>query len=344
MKRIMTPHTRRVRAGRRVALNPVESRMPSPLPVTLVDIQQAQAKLACHIHRTPVVTSCSLDAVAGCRLHLKCENLQKSGSFKARGALNAVLGLTELEASGGVATQSSGNHGAALAMAARLRNIAATVVVPANAPRLKQEAMRSYGADLQFCDPTPEARDAMTRDVIARTGATLVHPFNDARVIAGQGTAVLELLTDRPQIQIVLAPVGGGGLLSGTLVAAKALRPGVTVIGCEPATADDAFRSWKAGRIIRGHADTLADGLRTNLAENTFAIIAALADEIMLASEAAIFSAMQLIWHRTKLLVEPSAAVPLAVILDSPQRFRGREVGMILSGGNVDPISMAGRA
>lgn len=307
------------------------------MAVTLQEIQEAYRRVHPHVHRTPVITSRYLSECAGGQLFFKCENLQRAGSFKIRGATNAVFSLSEEEAGRGVVTHSSGNHAQALALAARTRGIRAIVVMPDNAPAVKVAAVRSYGGEVVFCAPTLEAREQTAQQVIARTGATLIHSYNDERVIAGQGTLGLELLEQIPELDVLLVPVGGGGLISGVAVAAKGLRPGIRVVGCEPARADDAYRSLRAGRILpAGQADTIADGLRTSLGEITFALIRQWVDDIVLVSEEAIVQAMRLCFERLKLVVEPSGAVPLAAVLEKRVDVRGLRVGVILSGGNVD--------
>lgn len=303
----------------------------------LAAIRAAAARIAPHARRTPVLTSRSLDALAGCHLYFKCENLQRAGAFKFRGASNAVWSLDPASAARGVVTQSSGNHGAAVALACRERGIAATVVVPANAPKVKLAAIAAFGARIVPCAVAQADRDRVTAAVLAEGGGCLVHPFDDGRVIAGQGTATLELLEQAPQVDTVVTPVSGGGLLSGTAIAAQSLRPGIRVYGAEPEQACDAHDSLKSGERITGRiADTICDGLRAELGPLTFAILRQRAHAILLASEAEIIAAMRLIWERLKIVIEPSCAVPLAVILKHPEHFAGREVGVILSGGNVD--------
>jgi threonine dehydratase len=303
---------------------------------TIEEIREAHTRIRPHVHHTPVITSNLLDRETGARLFFKCENLQKAGAFKSRGACNAVFSLAPDEAQHGVATHSSGNHAAALARAAGLRGIAAHIVMPSNAPKPKQLAVAGYGARIVFCEPTLEARESTCAAVMAETGATLIHPYNDRRIIAGQATAALELLEFVPDLDIVLAPVGGGGLLSGTGLAVKALAPSTCVFGVEPAQADDAAESIKAGRIVAKPANTIADGLRTLLGDVTFPIIQSRVDEILTVSEHGIVRAMRRLWEITKLVVEPSAAVPFAAIQEHPERFAGKRVGLILSGGNVD--------
>jgi threonine dehydratase len=300
-------------------------------------IRSAQARIAPHVHRTPVLRCRSLDTEIGAELFFKAENVQRTGAFKARGASNAVFSLSDAEARRGVVTHSSGNHGAAVAYAAARRGIAAFVVMPETAPRVKQENVRRRGATIRFCAPTIEARDAACAAVQRETGALLVHPFDDARVIAGQGTAVLELLEESPGLDVVIAPVGGGGLLSGTSIAAKSLDLSIRVFGAEPANADDASRSFRSGKVEPLPATTtIADGLRTTLSRRTLAAIRANVDAIGTASEAAIVQAMRMIWERMKIIVEPSAAVPLACLLERTLEVGNAKVGIILSGGNVD--------
>jgi threonine dehydratase len=300
-------------------------------------IRSAQARIAPYVHRTPVFSCRSLDAEVGARLFFKAENLQRTGAFKARGASNAVFSLSDAEARRGVVTHSSGNHGAALAYAAQRRGIPAYVVMPENAARVKRDNVRRRGASIRFCAPTVAARDATCADVQRETGATLVHPFDDARVIAGQGTAALELIEELPELDIVIAPVGGGGLLSGTAIAVKSLDRSARVFGAEPANADDAARSFRSGRIEPlPAATTIADGLRTTLSARTLAAIRARVDAIGTASEEAIMRAMRMTWERMKIVIEPSAAVPLACLLDRSLDVQDTKVGIILSGGNVD--------
>ena len=307
------------------------------IAVDLPAIRAAHARIGPYVRRTPVLSSEALDSESGATLFLKCENLQKIGAFKARGACNAVLSLSDAEAARGVVTHSSGNHGAALAWAARHRGIPAWIVMPQSAPVVKQEAVRGFGGTIRFCEQTVAAREQACAAVQAETGATLVHPYNDWRVIAGQGTAALELLAEVPQLDAVVAPVGGGGLLSGTAIAAKALEPSIKVYGGEPAGADDAAQSLRLGRIVpQTDPHTIADGLRSSLGEKTFAVISALADGIATAPEDAIVRAMRLTWEKLKVVIEPSAAVPLAAILEGGLPVKGLRVGVILSGGNVD--------
>ncbi len=305
----------------------------------LAAIRAAQARIAAHVHRTPVLRSSALDAAAGARLFFKCENFQKVGAFKARGAANAVFSLSDDEARQGVVTHSSGNHGAALAYAAARRGIPAWVVMPDNAPKIKQDNVRGFGATVRFCAPTAAARVAACAEVERDTGATLVHPYDDPRVIAGQGTAALELLEDVRDLDIVIAPVGGGGLLSGTAIAAKGVKPSIRVFGAEPALADDAARSFRSGElepVAPTTTATIADGLRTPLSPRTLRAIRAAVDAIGTASERSIIAAMRLTWERMKITIEPSCAVPLACLMEATLDVKGACVGVILTGGNVD--------
>jgi threonine dehydratase len=303
-------------------------------------IRAAHERIRPHIHRTPVLTSARLDEASGAKLFFKCENFQKIGAFKARGATNAVFSLDEATAKRGVATHSSGNHGTALARAAKLRGIAAHIVMPKNSARVKVRAVESFGADIVFCEPSDAAREAACADVIAKTGATLIHSFENEDVMAGQGTAALELLED-VDVDLLLCPVGGGGLLSGNAVAAKSLKPKIKVIAVEPANADDAAQSFHAKkRIVTEKKFTIADGLRTNVGENTFPIIQRYVDEIVTVSEEAIVSAMRTIWETMKIVIEPAAAVPYAAIADRKIDIVGKRVGIILTGGNVDLDSL----
>jgi threonine dehydratase len=300
-------------------------------------IRAAHERIGSYIHRTPVMTSSRLDEASGASLFFKCENFQKIGAFKARGATNAVFSLDEAIARRGVATHSSGNHGAAVARAAKLRGIPAHIVMPSNSAKVKIRAVESYGARVVFCEPTEEAREATCADVIAKTGTTLIHSFENENVIAGQATAAVELLEDVSDLDLVMCPVGGGGLLSGTGIAAKSMRPNIKVIAVEPENVDDAAQSFRAGRMIHTEKKfTIADGLRTNVGEPNFAIIQRYVDDIVTVSEKAIVSAMRTIWETMKIIVEPSAAVPYAAIQERKIDIAGNRVGIILTGGNVD--------
>lgn len=308
-----------------------------PAELDIATIRAAAARIAPHIHRTPVMTSRSLDAMAGAQLFFKCENLQKAGAFKMRGASNAVFSLSDAEAARGVVTHSSGNHAAALSRAAKLRGIHAYVVMPKNAPAAKCAAVIGYGGEITFCEPTLAAREAAAREIVERTGAAMLHPYNDERIIAGQATAALELLEQQPDLDFICAPVSGGGLLAGTAIAAKSMRPQIRVMGCEPSGADDAYRSMQAGSIQPlEKAETIADGLRAVLCELTFGIIRQRVDEISLVGEEEIVAAMRQLWERMKLVVEPSGAVAAAPALNRKIGAEGKKVGIILSGGNVD--------
>jgi threonine dehydratase len=303
----------------------------------LETIRAAAARIAPYVHRTPVLSCNTLDELVSARLFFKCENLQKVGAFKARGAHNAVFSLADEDAARGVATHSSGNHAQALALAARNRGVAAHVVMPSNSAAVKVEAVKGYGAEVTFCEPTLAARESTLDQVVARTGATFVHPYNSYVIIAGQATAALELLEEVPDLDAVLAPVGGGGLLSGTALATHFVSPQTRVIAAEPKGADDAFRSLEAGRIIpQTDPQTVADGLRTSLGERNFPIIEEHVERIVTVGEQAIVDAMRLIWERAKTVVEPSAAVPFAALLEGGVDLSGKRVGIILSGGNVD--------
>ncbi len=300
-------------------------------------IRAAHRRISPRIHRTPVITSESLDEMAGARLFFKCENLQKTGSFKIRGATNAVFSLTDEEAKHGVVAPSSGNHAAALSLAARWRGIPAWIIMPSNSSAVKKRAVEAYGGKITLCEPNMASREATTAAVMQQTGAHLVHPYNDVRVIAGQGTAALELLEEVPDLDFIVTPASGGGLLSGTAIAAKSLRPGIRVVGSEPRNADDAYRSMASGKIEPGSPqETMADGLRATLCPLTFSILRERVDQISLVTEEEIISTMLLLWERIKLVVEPSGAVAAAPALLRRIGAEGRKVGIILSGGNLD--------
>jgi len=301
------------------------------------DIEKAHTRIRPYIHQTPVLSSQSINEIVGANLFFKCENLQKVGAFKFRGACNSVFSLTDEEAQNGVCTHSSGNHAAALALAARMRGIPAYIVMPENAPEIKKIAVAGYGAQITFCTPTLEARESTLKKVAEETGATEIHPYNYFNVICGQGTAAKELIEEIGQLDIVMAPVGGGGLLSGTALTTKALLPSAQVIAAEPAGADDAFRSFYSKTLQPSVAPkTIADGLLTSLGSLTFPIILNNVNQIVTVSEENIVAAMRMIWERMKIIIEPSSAVPLAAILENKVDVKGKKVGIILSGGNVD--------
>jgi threonine dehydratase len=319
----------------------------SVTPIDWSTIVQAHERIRPRIHRTPVLTSESLNALAGAHLYFKCENLQKTGSFKIRGATNAIFSLTDEEACRGVVTHSSGNHAAAVACAARWRGISASIVMPKNAPAVKCRAVESYGGKITFCEPNVTSRSETAARVQAETGSVMIHPYDDDRIIAGQSTAAKELLEETPGLDAVLSPVSGGGLLSGTCLGAKGTKAGVKVYGCEPERADDAYRSLTSGKLQSLETtDTIADGLRASLAPRTFAILQKLVDGVLLVSEAEIVAAMKLIWERLKIVIEPSSAVALAPMLRKTGlqeiAMAGRsgdatpKIGIILSGGNVE--------
>jgi threonine dehydratase len=300
-------------------------------------IEAARARIAGKIFTTPVLTSQALDALCGAQLFFKCENFQKCGAFKARGATNAVFALSPEQAQHGVATHSSGNHAAALSRAARLRGIRAQVVMPENSAHAKRDAVQRYGGEITWCAPTLAAREAAARRIVQSTGATLVHPYDDLAVMAGQATAAVELLEQVPDLDLILCPVGGGGLLSGTAVAVATLRATTRVIGVEPAGADDAARSLRSGHIVPcEHPDTIADGLRGSLSMRTFAEISQRVEDIVTVPDASIVRAMRTLFEVLKIVVEPSGAVPYAAALDERLDFKGLRVGLIVSGGNVD--------
>ena len=310
--------------------------MTSTLALSLDRIRTAHERIRPYIHRTPVLTSSRFDEASGVQLFFKCENFQKIGAFKARGATNAVFALDNTSAKLGVVTHSSGNHGTALARAAKLRKIPARIVMPKNSAKVKVRAVENYGANIVFCEATQEGREAACAALIAETGATLVHPFENEDVMAGQGTAAIEFLEDA-DLDLVLCPIGGGGLLCGTAVAAKSMQPKIKVVAVEPANADDTAKSFRAGRrIVTKKNFTIADGLRTNVGERNFPIIQRYVDDVVTVGEDAIVSAMRTIWETMKIVIEPSAAVPYAAILEEKIDIVGKHVGIILTGGNVD--------
>ena len=304
---------------------------------TFDDVKEAAARIVGIAHRTPVMTCASLNDRVGAQVFCKCENFQKAGAFKFRGATNAVMSLSDAETSRGVATHSSGNHGAALALAARFRRVPARIVMPFNAPESKKAAVAAYGGTIVYCEPTQEAREATLDSVVRETGAVFIHPYDNARVIAGQGTAALELCAEVPNLDVILAPVGGGGLISGTALTAAACSAGARVVAAEPEAADDAYRSLQAGRILPADdPKTIADGLRTSLGGLTFAVMRSHMVQVVTVSEEAIVAAMHYVWQRMKIIIEPSSAVPIAALLDRRVNVVGQRIGIILTGGNVD--------
>lgn len=305
--------------------------------LTHADVLAAAARIAGHAQVTPVLHSHSLDALAGAELHFKCENFQRVGAFKFRGACNAVWSLSDEEAARGVVTHSSGNHGAALALAARTRGIAAHVVVPAGAVRSKVAAIRAFGATVHECAPTQAARDAMAADIGQRTGARLVHPFTDRAVIAGQGTAALELIREVGALDMIVTPVGGGGLVSGTALAVAGSGQAIRVMGAEPSGAADAYESLRRGsRVLDVVPDTICDGLRATIGPLNLELMRAHNVQVLLVDDAETMAAMRLVWERLKILIEPSCATVLAAVLRHRELFAGRRIGLVLSGGNVD--------
>jgi threonine dehydratase len=304
---------------------------------TLADIEAAHARIGAHIHRTPVLTSRSLNELAGCELYFKCENFQRIGAFKARGGLNAVLSLSAEAQSKGITTHSSGNHAQAIALAAKVVGCRAYIVMPSTAPAIKKNGVKVLGGEIIECAPNLAAREAGVAEVVARTGATFVHPFNDYAVIAGQATAAKELMAEVPGLQTVMAPVGGGGLLSGTALAVHYLLPSAQVVAGEPAGAADAVLSFRSGQIEQApFINTIADGLLTTLGDKTLPLIRQHVKEIITVTDPEIVAAMRLIWERLKIIIEPSCAVPFAALLQQKEKFTGQKVGIILTGGNVD--------
>jgi threonine dehydratase len=309
----------------------------STLCTNIGDIRAAAKRIALHAHRTPILRCTALDQFLDAKLTFKCENFQKVGAFKFRGACNAIRSLDEAELQRGVATHSSGNHAAALALAAKLAGSTAHIVMPSNAPAIKKSAVAGYGATITYCEPTLEARESTLAEIIENEGRVEIHPYNDARIIAGQGTAALELMEDVDDQEIVMAPVGGGGLLSGTSIAVSESQPSIKVFGAEPIQADDAFRSLQSGVIEPSiEPQTIADGLLTCLGDLTYPILQERCDGIVTVSEESIVQAMRLVWERMKIIIEPSSAVPVAALLENRSQVPGHRVGIILSGGNVD--------
>jgi len=304
---------------------------------TFDDIIKTAERIEPYIHRTPVFASTKINEMIGAKIFFKCENFQKAGAFKYRGACNAILSLSDKEARRGVVTHSSGNHAASVALAASMRNIKAYIVMPENAPEIKKKAVKNYGGEIVFCKHNMKSRIEHANKVIEKTGAVLIHPFDDYRIITGQATAALELLTTHPDLDIMLAPVSGGGLMSGTALSSKYHSRSIKVYGAEPSGADDAFQSFKAGKIIPlVEANTIADGLRASIGELTFPIIKKFTDDIITVEENEIIKAMRTIWEYMKIIIEPSSAVPVAVLLEKKIKMKGKKIGVILSGGNVD--------
>lgn len=305
--------------------------------ITKAQIIEARERIAPYIHITPVFTSMLLNRLAGCELFFKCENFQKAGAFKSRGAMNAILQLNDLQLKNGVCTHSSGNHAGALARAAAVLGVKAYIVMPSNAPLAKVEAVRSYGAEIFFCTPTLEARETLLAEVIHTTGAHEIHPYNHPHIVAGQASSASELLEEIPQLDFLVAPVGGGGLLSGTALAAHFFAPETTVIGAEPEGANDAFQSLQSGCFVPSlHPDTICDGLLTSLGEVTYPIIKAHVNAILTADDKEVCDALTLLFERMKIVVEPSSAIALAVVMKNPVLFANKRVGIILSGGNIN--------
>lgn len=304
---------------------------------SLEDIRNAHLRIQPFIHRTPILTSTAIDEMAGCRIFFKCENFQKVGAFKARGAANAVAKLTDHEKKNGVATHSSGNHAAALARAATVAGVKSYIVMPSNAPEIKKKAVKGYGGEIIECEPNLQARETTLQAVVDRTGATFIPPYDFCDVIEGQATCALEMWDEQISFDIVMAPVGGGGLLAGTALTTKYISPSTLVIAGEPAGADDAFRSFHAKKLIpMDGPETIADGLLTSVGKLNFEIIMQYVDDILTADDTEIIEAMRLVYERMKIVIEPSCAVPLAALLKNKERFKGKKVGIILSGGNVD--------
>ena len=308
---------------------------------TKESIEQAHQRIALHIHRTPIMSSKQINKILDCEIYFKCENFQKVGAFKSRGAVNAVFSLEENQIKNGVCTHSSGNHAQALARAAKLRGISAFIVMPENAPKVKVNAVRDYGGNIHFCGSSLESRESTLAFVMKDTGAQLIHPYDNYKIIEGQATAAKEILEDYKDLDFIIAPVGGGGLLAGTALSNHYFGQGSKLIAAEPKNADDAVRSFQAGHIIPSiNPNTIADGLLTSVGERNFPIIQQYVEDILTTEEETIKKAMRLIWERMKIIVEPSAAVPLAVIMEHQDKFRGKKLALILSGGNIDLSSI----
>ena len=304
---------------------------------SLFDIQSAHERIKPFVHRTPVLTSRQLNLMFGCELFFKCENFQRVGAFKYRGATNAILRLTAEEKQRGVVTHSSGNHAAALALASKMQGVNAYIVMPENAPAVKKNAVAGYGALITYCKPTLQSREEACRSIMDREDAILIHPYDNFDVICGQGTAALELMEEHPDLEVLVAPIGGGGLMSGTATAAKGLNRKIRIIGAEPLNANDAWKSFKTGIIAPSvNPVTVADGLLTSLSEMTFTIITRIADDILTVKEDSIICCMKLVWERMKIIIEPSSATVLAAVWENPDYFANKKTGLIISGGNVD--------
>lgn len=301
------------------------------------DVLDAYKRIKPFIHKTPVLSSRSINEILDAHFFFKCENFQKVGAFKFRGACNTVFSLSNEEAQKGVATHSSGNHAAALALAAKIRGIKAYIVMPGNAPEIKKKAVSGYGGEITFCESTLKARETTLKRIVAETGSTFIHPYKNFQVVSGQATAAKEFIEEIPDLDIVMAPVGGGGLISGTAITIKEINPRIKIIAAEPKNADDAFRSFKSGKLIPSvNPNTIADGLLTSLGPLTFKIIKEKVDDIITVTEKSIVNAMRMIWERMKIIIEPSSAVPLAAILENKESFTKKRIGIILTGGNLD--------
>lgn len=310
--------------------------------ITLADIETAHKRIAPYIHRTPVLTSKSINEIAGSEIYFKCENFQKIGAFKIRGGMNASLTLSDNKLKNGLATHSSGNHAQAIAFAARQLGTKAYIVMPNNSPAVKVAAVKGYGAQITFCEPTQAARESTLQKIIEDTGAEFIHPYDDYRVITGQATCAKELIEDAGPFDVMIAPVGGGGLMSGTCLSTHFLLPDTIIYAAEPEGAADAVLSFKSGKIEKAaFVKTIADGLQTSLSEKTLGIIKTYVKEIFLVSEEEIKEALQLVYERMKIIIEPSSAVPLAAILKNKEKFTGKKTGIILTGGNVDLVKFS---
>lgn len=308
---------------------------------SLEDVLAARQRVTPHVHRTPVLTSQLLNELAGASLYFKCENFQKMGAFKMRGAINAILSLSEQQRSQGVVTHSSGNFGQAVALAAKNLGVPAYIVMPSNAPQVKKDAVRAYKGQVTECEPTLAAREAQSEEIMKNQGATFLHPSNDMPVILGNATAAAELLEEQPQLDVILSPIGGGGLVAGTALAAAYLGKDCITVGGEPKAVDDAYRSLESGQIeINTSTATIADGLRTQLGDQNFPIIQKYVQRIIRVEEEEIVQAMRLVWERLKIVIEPSSAVPFAALLKEKEKFAGQQVGIIVSGGNIDVTNL----